>query len=129
MKSRYRGWIQIVGCVALAVVPPWAAAAAQAGMLASLEERIPTLMEQGDIDQTKLAYRKAALFAKPGNAEPFLTLTDFYESIGDTANAVTALRHAYTITPKDQQIHDRLRRYGIVPGPTATLPIERESRR
>lgn len=87
------------------------------------------LMEQGDIDQAKLAYRKAAFFAQPDDAMPFLTLADFYESIGDTANAVTALRHAYTVTPKDRQIHDRLRRYGIVPGPTAALPIERESRR
>jgi len=83
------------------------------------------LMEQGDVDQAKLAYRKAAFFAKPGNAGPFLTLTDFYESIGDTANAVAALRHAYTITPKDRQIHDRLRRYGIVPGPTAQLTPEK----
>ena len=83
-------------------------------------------MQQGDIDQAKLAYRKAAFFALPGDAEPFLTLADFYESIGDTANAVTALRHAYTVTPKDRQIHDRLRRYGIVPGPTAQLPPEKQ---
>ena len=84
------------------------------------------LMEQGDIDQAKLAYRKAAFFAKPGDAQPFLTLVDFYETIGDTANAVTALRHAYTVTPKDRQIHDRLRRYGIVPGPTAMLTPKKQ---
>lgn len=79
------------------------------------------LAKLGDIDAAKLAYRKAAFFAEDGDAQPFVVLADFYEKIGDTSNAVTALRHAHAIQPKDGQLSERLRRYGIVPGPTAAI--------
>ncbi len=84
------------------------------------------LHQLGDIDGAKFAYRKAAYFAKPGDAQPFVNLADFYEQIGDTANAVTSLRHAYGINPKDRLIAERLRNYGIVPGPTAAIKLQNE---
>jgi len=86
------------------------------------------LKRLGDIDAAKLAYRKAAFFAPMGDARPFLALADFFESISDTHNALTALRHAYTITPGDPILNDRLRRYGIVPGPTAGITPENVQR-
>lgn len=82
------------------------------------------LQRLGDIDGAKLAYRKAAFFAPKGDARPFLSLADFYESISDTDSAVTALRHAYTVNSGDPNVNDRLRRYGIVPGPTAGITPE-----
>ncbi len=84
------------------------------------------LMQLGDRDGAKLAYRKAAFFAAPDDAGPFVALADFYESIGDTPNAITALRHAHAIQPRDQQLRDRLRQHGIVPGPTAALTPARD---
>ena len=83
------------------------------------------LVELGDIDRAKLAYRKAAYFAPEGDPDPFVALADFYESVGDRQNAVVALRHAYTIKPKSRLLQERLREYGIVPGPAAELPIEK----
>ncbi len=76
----------------------------------------------GDVDAAKLAYRKAAYFAAPGDPDPFVKLADFYESIGDTTNAITSLRHAHAIAPGNQRLQHRLREYGIVPGPTAAVP-------
>ena len=86
------------------------------------------LQKLGDVDGAKLAYRKAAFFAPEGDVGPFLALADFYESISDTTNAVTALRHAYAVTPGDPRLNDRLRRYGIVPGPTTGIAPEKAKR-
>lgn len=79
------------------------------------------LMMMGDRDAARLAYEKAAYFAADGESKPYVTLADFYETIGDTDRAVTALRQAHGIAPKDTHLSNRLRRYGIVPGPTAAL--------
>jgi len=84
------------------------------------------LLKLGDVDEAKLAYRKGAFFAEPGDAYPFVALADFYEAISDTDNAVTALRHAHAIAPRDTAIQQRLRGYGIVPGPTAELPTGKQ---
>ena len=85
------------------------------------------LMELGDVDAAKLSYRKGAYFAADGDAGPFVALADFYESIGDTSGAIEALRYAFAITPKNRALQDRLRRYGIVPGPTVGLVPEKIS--
>lgn len=86
------------------------------------------LREMGDVDRAKLAYRKGAYFAQPGDAYPFVVLADFYEELGDKTNAVTALRHAHSIKPKDPVLKERLRNYGFVPGPTAALPVDQQER-
>lgn len=83
------------------------------------------LQKLGDVDGAKLAYRKAAYFAPNDDASPFIALADFYDSIGDTGNAVIALRHAYAVTPTDPELQDRLRRHGIVPGPTSGIAPEK----
>ena len=79
------------------------------------------LLKLGDVDGAMLAYRKSAVVAKEGDAEPFVVLADFYERIGDMTNSLTALRHAYAIDPSDQEVAERLRLHGVVPGPTAGL--------
>ncbi len=76
------------------------------------------LARSGDPDAARLAYRKAAYFADPKDPEPYLTIADFYASIGDQPNAVTALRYANYVDPGNLDAAERLRRFDIVPGPT-----------
>lgn len=82
------------------------------------------LAKTGDIDGAKVAFRKAARFADKDDATPYVAMADFYESIGNTDNAISALRRAYAITPGSRRLANRLREYGIVPGPTAGLPAD-----
>ncbi|MAX22919.1 MAG: hypothetical protein CMJ19_00325 [Phycisphaeraceae bacterium] len=77
------------------------------------------LTKLGDMDQAHVAYRKAVHFADKNDADPWIAMAAFYELIGDKANAIDALRHAHAIDPENLSVADRLRHYGIVPGPTA----------
>jgi len=79
------------------------------------------LAQIGDVDAALLAYRKALAVAAPDDPEPNLVIASLYESIGDEANALLHLRYAYYRQPDNPAIADDLRRYGIVPGPTAAL--------
>jgi len=79
------------------------------------------LVATGDPDAAVVAYRKAVRFADRDDAGPYLAIADFYESVNDVPNAVTSLRYAYYIDPKEPTIPDRFRKFGIVPGPTLKL--------
>lgn len=79
------------------------------------------LARTGDVDAAKVAYRKAAYFAAPGDAEPYLAIARFYDSFNDVPSAIEALRYGYYVDPKNRQIADALRKYGIVPGPTVAI--------
>lgn len=83
------------------------------------------LRKLGDPDAAAVTYRKAARMAEPDDPAPYLALADFYESIGRTDDALIALRRAYGITPNDEQLAQRIREYGLVPGPTVALPPDR----
>lgn len=76
------------------------------------------LAKAGDPDAARLAFRKAAYFADADDPEPYLVIADFYSSIGDQPNAVTALRYANYVDPGNLDAAERLRRFDIVPGPT-----------
>ena len=80
------------------------------------------LARMGDHDSALVAYIKAVKIAKAGDAEPYVALADFYESVGKKDDAVLMLRRAHGIEPRDLVIADRLRGHGVVPGPTAELP-------
>lgn len=80
------------------------------------------LAKIGDVDGSDLAYKKAARFARPDDVQPYVQMADFYESIGDQARAVDALQRAHYLMPDDRRIADRLRRHGVVPGPTVAVP-------
>ncbi len=75
----------------------------------------------GDTDGVNLAFIKAAKFARVDDARPYLAAAEYYESVGDRERVITALRHAYYIRPDDKAVQDRLRRNGIVPGPTVGI--------
>lgn len=76
------------------------------------------LAKAGDPDAARLAFRKAAYFADKNDPEPYIAIADFYISIGDQPNAVTALRYANYVDNGNLEAAERLRRFGIVPGPT-----------
>ena len=76
------------------------------------------LAQSGDIDGAALAYRKAAYFSRNRDEDIYLEMAGFYESIGDPGRAVQALRWASWINPDHSQIPGRMRRLGLVPGPT-----------
>lgn len=76
------------------------------------------LIKAGDPDAAQLSLRKAAYFADPGDAEPYLAIADFYTSLNDQPNAITALKYANYIDPGNPDAADHLRQFGIVPGPT-----------
>jgi Flp pilus assembly protein TadD len=76
------------------------------------------LVKMGDLDAAVVAFRKAAYFAPEGDAEPYLEMSAFYDSINDQPNALRALRYAYWVDPDHPDIPDRFRAFGKVPGPT-----------
>lgn len=79
------------------------------------------LTKVGDMDQAQVAYRKAVHFADKDNAQPWIAMAAFYELIGDKGNAIDTLRRAHAINPNNLSVADRLRHYGIVPGPAAGI--------
>jgi Flp pilus assembly protein TadD len=80
----------------------------------------------GDADGAVVAFRKAAFFAPADDPTPFLAAADYYESIGDNPQAVTALRNALYVKKNDPAIGARLREHGVIPGPAAELQPIRE---
>ncbi len=79
------------------------------------------LGKMGDADGALLAYRKAIRFAGPKNDQAYLALADYMESIGKTDQAILAVRKALYISPGNKKTMERLRKYGIVPGPAAAV--------
>ncbi|QDU34438.1 Tetratricopeptide repeat protein [Poriferisphaera corsica] len=79
------------------------------------------LTKSGAVDEAIIAYKKAAHFAPAEDPTPYLAIADFYESLNDVENTITSLRYAYYINPKHFGLADKLRSYGIVPGPTIKL--------
>jgi tetratricopeptide (TPR) repeat protein len=79
------------------------------------------LVKTGDLDAAMTALQKAAHFAAPGDATPYIAMADFYEAINDVPNALTSLRYAYYVDPRKAQLDDRFRKFGVVPGPTVSL--------
>ncbi len=72
----------------------------------------------GDADGQKTALQKAAYFAPANDPSPYLAIADFYETVNDTPSAIQALRYGYYVAPDSDEVKDRLRGLGIVPGPT-----------
>ncbi|MEM8781420.1 MAG: tetratricopeptide repeat protein [Planctomycetota bacterium] len=79
------------------------------------------LTKSGDLDGAKLAFIAAANFAEPGDAGPYVSLADFFESVGENPKARVALRYAYFIDPEFENLAGRLAGYGVVLGPAAGL--------
>ena len=74
-----------------------------------------------DVDGAKLAYQKLIRFTGPKNPTAYISLADYLKYIGDSQGEILALRKAHYINPDNMIVADRLRKYGIVPGPAAAL--------
>jgi tetratricopeptide (TPR) repeat protein len=72
----------------------------------------------GDADGQKEALQKAAFFAPEGDAGPYLAIAEFYMTVNDIPNAKQALRYGYYVDPDNEDVKNRLRGLGLVPGPT-----------
>jgi tetratricopeptide (TPR) repeat protein len=79
------------------------------------------LAKIGDMDGAALAHHQAAYFAPAGYTSPYLAMADFYESINNQPKVELALRYAYHVNPKAAKVSQRLRKFGIVPGPTIAV--------
>jgi predicted Zn-dependent protease len=79
----------------------------------------------GDPDSAEHALLMAAKLDGGVTLRPQMALADFYTSIKDMTNAKRRLRMAMFIEPGNEQIHERLRSLGEVPGPSfAIVPAE-----
>jgi tetratricopeptide (TPR) repeat protein len=76
-------------------------------------------------DEAEPALLTAARLDRGLNVGPQLALAEFYESIGDTASAVQRYRMALWIDGENEDIRQRVRGLGEIPGPTfAIIPEE-----
>ena len=96
------------------------------GTIADFLRQGKYLAKLGDADNAKIAFRKAAHFAPKDDPTVYLAMADFFESILDKDHAVMALRRALFIHPTSAQIQQRLRSFGVIPGPTIMLPPDEE---
>lgn len=74
----------------------------------------------GDPDNAMVTYRKAVRHA-PNDARPYIEMAEFYDDLGERKEAVRQLRIAYYLDPNYEGLADRLRSYGVPPGPTAGI--------
>ncbi len=86
------------------------------------------LMQIGDADNAVVAHRKAVFFASRDDATTLLAMGDFYLEIGDNAQAERYYRYAFALDPEADGLSSKLRGLGVVPGPTAGLPLPPEIR-
>jgi len=80
------------------------------------------LARLGDHDSALTAHRAAIEIADPGDPQAHHALADFYESLGDRDRALDVLKDAYAVAPENPTTAERLRSYGVVPGPTLIDP-------
>jgi tetratricopeptide (TPR) repeat protein len=78
-----------------------------------------TLMR--DPDSTKVALDTAIALDEGKTVEPYLLAADFNEQLGNLDEAVRRLRQAYGIDPLNEDVNQRLRDLGEIPGPTIAL--------
>lgn len=90
----------------------------RSGKLSDYLRKAEYLMRLGDHDSALTAYRTAINIAEPGDPTAHLALADFYESLGDRGKALATLKRAYRVDPDHERTAERLRSYGVVPGPT-----------
>lgn len=75
-----------------------------------------------DPDSASIALNTAIAIDNGQSVEPYLAAAAFAQRLGDLDLAVRRLRQAYGIDPYDEQVKQRLRDLGEVPGPTIALP-------
>ncbi len=76
-----------------------------------------------DPDTAKQSIERAIEIDPESSASYYVLAADIdIELLQDTTSALRRLRQAYGLEPGNQEIADRLRAYGEIPGPTLVLP-------
>ncbi len=84
-------------------------------------------LKMGDPDGAERSFIMAAKTDGGKTIEPQLALADFYKSINDKAGEKKRLRMALSFDPANQDIYNRLRALGEIPGPSLALTPEEAS--
>ena len=80
----------------------------------------------GDIDRAEQALIVAARLDRGQSVERQMALADLYRRVGNAEKELYRLRTALFLAPGDEDISDRIRGLGEIPGPTAEIrPPER----
>jgi tetratricopeptide (TPR) repeat protein len=82
------------------------------------------LFKLGDADSAYRSFKMAAQVDGGRTIEPQLVLANFHRDIGDKTNEAKRLRMAMYFDPTNQEIYDRLRGLGQIPGPSLKLTPE-----
>lgn len=84
------------------------------------------LQKIGDPDGAKVAIEKAKEIAGKGDMSPYIAAADFYEALGDREAAVRQLQIVYLHSPDNQDVVQRIRQLGYIPGPTLKVGVPQE---
>lgn len=79
-------------------------------------------VDLSDPDSAKVALEAAIEFDDGRTVEPYLEAAAFALRLGDVDLALRRLRQAYSVSPRDNRVRQRIRDLGEVPGPTLALP-------
>jgi len=77
-----------------------------------------------DPDSAHEFIEQAMIMDDASSVEPYLTAATLSEQIGDLDAAMRYLRLAWQIDPSDVIVEERLRAYGVIPGPTLAMPSD-----
>ena len=75
----------------------------------------------GDVDEAERALLTAARIDMGRNIEPQLALAELYASIGDDERALRRLRLALSFDLNNEEVRQRIRAYGEIPGPSFVI--------
>lgn len=78
----------------------------------------------GDPDEAENALRTAAKLDRGKTVAPQLALARFYQNMGDAEMELLRLRMALFLAPDNQDVSERIRLLGHIPGPTFRIAPE-----
>lgn len=81
------------------------------------------LAKQDDADAALISFRAAVKVSDRKDPSARIALADFFEKIGHKELMIKQLRYAYKLDPDNKSLQDRIRKEGIVPGPSIALPV------
>lgn len=75
-----------------------------------------------DPDSARTCLDQAVVVDDASSSEIYIEAATLSERMGDLDSAIQYLNTAYTIEPSNTNVQERLRAFGVVPGPTLAMP-------